>query len=48
MQEEREKPETDDENWESDQKQRGYYYDDAHGYKVYNLEEEDDEEEDED
>lgn len=30
--------------WESDQKERGYYYDDAHGYEVYDGEDEDDDE----
>jgi len=27
--------------WENDQKERGYYYDDAHGYEEYDPEEED-------
>jgi hypothetical protein len=26
--------------WEEDQKERGYYYDDSHGYEVYNPDEE--------
>ena len=42
-----EKIESDEANWENDQKRRSYYYDDAHGYEVYNPDEED-EEEDED
>lgn len=29
-------------SWGEDQKERGYYYDDAHGYEVYVPEEEDD------
>ena len=24
-----------EDSWEEDQKKRGYYYDDAHGYEVY-------------
>lgn len=27
--------------WENDQKERGYYYDDAHGYEDYDPEEAD-------
>jgi hypothetical protein len=27
------------ENWEEDQHERGYYYDDAHGYKIYDPDE---------
>lgn len=23
--------------WSEDQKERGYYYDDAHGYEIYNA-----------
>ncbi len=45
MQEEKEKPETDEANWENDQLKHSYYYDDAHGYEVYNPDEEEDEEE---
>lgn len=26
-------------SWSEDQKERGYYYDDAHGYEVYKPEE---------
>lgn len=33
--------ERDEDLWESDQKERGYYYDDAHGYEVYKGEDED-------
>ena len=29
-------------SWREDQKERGYYYDDAHGYEVYVPEEDDD------
>ncbi|MDQ4122583.1 MAG: hypothetical protein M3209_14185 [Acidobacteriota bacterium] len=47
MQEEKESPEAEEANWEGDQKRRSYYYDDAHGYEVYNPDE-DDEEENED
>ena len=41
------KPESDEEaeekdSWSEDQKGRGYYYDDAHGYEVYVPEDEDD------
>lgn len=32
---------------ERDQKQRGYYYDDAHGYEIYDPDEHDDEEDEE-
>lgn len=28
--------------WEEDQKKRGYYYDDAHGYQTYDAEDDDD------
>ncbi|MEO6655143.1 MAG: hypothetical protein ABIO36_03595 [Pyrinomonadaceae bacterium] len=42
----KEKPEIDNEksdahekaSWSKDQKERGYYYDDAHGYEVYKPE----------
>jgi hypothetical protein len=27
-----------DDTWEADQKDRSYYYDDAHGYEVYDPE----------
>ena len=39
-----EKP--DPSTWEEDQKRREYYYDDAHGYEVYEPDEEDKEEAD--
>lgn len=43
--EKEEKPETGDEkSWERDQKERDYYYDDAHNYEIYEA---DDDEEDE-
>ncbi|HQZ95589.1 MAG TPA: hypothetical protein PLP21_04680 [Pyrinomonadaceae bacterium] len=32
-------------NWAEDQKDRGYYYDDSHGYEVYDPDTEDDERE---
>jgi hypothetical protein len=50
MQEDKDEPEkteSDEANWENDQKRRSYYYDDAHGYEVYDPDEAD-EEEDED
>ena len=31
---------TDTETWSEDQKRREYYYDDAHGYEVYDPKEE--------
>ena len=31
-------------SWGEDQKERGYYYDDVHGYEVYDPEKEEDEE----
>ena len=34
------------ENWAEDQQERGYYYDDACGYEIYDPEDEDDEEND--
>lgn len=35
-------PETDNkDSWDEDQKKRGYYYDDACGYEVYQPDEED-------
>ncbi len=41
---ESQKPETGDEtSWSEDQKKRGYYYDDACGYEVYQPDEEDSE-----
>ncbi len=30
--------------WSEDQRERGYYYDDAHGYEIYQPDEEDEEE----
>lgn len=29
-------------NWSDDQRERSYYYDDAHGYEIYNADEDDD------
>lgn len=34
-----EKPET----WEQDQREKSYYYDDSHGYEIYNPDADDDE-----
>ena len=33
-------------SWSEDQKERGYYYDDAHGYEVYKPDEDEKEEAD--
>lgn len=33
-----EKEPRDKASWSEDQKERGYYYDDAHGYEVYHSE----------
>jgi hypothetical protein len=33
-----------EQNWAEDQRERGYYYDDAHGYEAYDPADEDDEE----
>jgi hypothetical protein len=41
------KDETLKENWADDQKERGYYYDDAHGYEQFDPESDDEPEEDE-
>jgi len=30
--------------WSEDQREKSYYYDDAHGYEIYNPDEDDDEE----
>jgi len=38
------KPETDEKgNWSEDQREKSYYYDDAHGYEIYNPDEDEDE-----
>lgn len=29
-------------NWSDDQREKSYYYDDAHGYEIYNPDAEDD------
>ena len=44
-------PEKDSENgdkdsWSSDQKEKSYYYDDSHGYEIYNPDEDDEEDSD--
>ena len=37
-------PETDKEgNWSEDQQEKSYYYDDAHGYEIFNPDEDDNE-----
>jgi hypothetical protein len=38
------KDENDKDTWDKDQLEKSYYYDDAHGYEIYNPDE--DEEED--
>lgn len=41
-------PETGDEDsWSRAQKEQSYYYDDAHGYEIYNPDEDDEDDEDE-
>ncbi len=29
-------------NWSDDQREKSYYYDDSHGYEIYNPDEDDD------
>lgn len=41
-----EKPVNEENSGANDQKKRGYYYDDSHGYAVYNPDSEEDETED--
>ena len=41
--EKEEKDTGDKASWSEDQKERGYYYDDAHGYETYDPDEEDEE-----
>lgn len=36
------------ENWAEDQKERGYYYDDAHGYEAFDPDKDDAEDEEDD
>jgi hypothetical protein len=31
--------------WEEDQREKSYYYDDAHGYEIYNPDEDEEDEE---
>ena len=38
--------EFDESTWAADQKKRSYYYDDAHGYEIYDPETDDEEDED--
>ncbi|MEO8072745.1 MAG: hypothetical protein ABI686_05815 [Acidobacteriota bacterium] len=33
----------DEENWNKNQREKSYYYDDSHGYEIYNPDEEDEE-----
>lgn len=40
----RETDEKDEGAWSKDQREKGYYYDDNHGYEIYNPDEEDDDE----
>ncbi len=41
----RDESETDEKSsWSRDQREKGYYYDDAHGYEIYNPDEDDAEE----
>lgn len=42
-----EKPESEEDNWSSDQKKKSYYYDDSHGYEIYNPDKDNDDPEDE-
>jgi hypothetical protein len=43
---EKKKPETGDRSsWAEDQKEKDYYYDDSHGYEVFDPEREQDQEE---
>jgi hypothetical protein len=49
----KEKPKTDepepkDSTWAEDQKDRGYYYDDAHGYETFDPEKDDESDEEDD
>ncbi len=44
-----EQPKTTEEgNWSRDQKEKSYYYDDAHGYEIYNPDEDGEDEAEED
>lgn len=36
----------DKDSWSRDQKEKSYYYDDSHGYEIYNPDEDDDEDSD--
>lgn len=41
-----EKPENEEQGtWEQDQSEKSYYYDDSHGYEIYNPDEDDEEDE---
>lgn len=31
-------------NWSEDQQEKSYYYDDSHGYEIYNPDDDDDDE----
>jgi len=37
----------DEDSWSRDQREKGYYYDDSHGYEIYNPEDEDENDDDE-
>lgn len=41
---EKPKPEDKSDSWAEDQKDRGYYYDDAHGYEKFDPEQEESDE----
>ncbi len=34
--------EDEQDNWSDDQREKSYYYDDSHGYEIYNPDEDDD------
>jgi hypothetical protein len=36
---------TDEANWAKDQREKSYYYDDGHGYEIYNPDEDEQNEE---
>ena len=40
---ERANDEKDEGAWSKDQREKGYYYDDDHGYEIYNPDEDDEE-----
>jgi len=36
--------ESQEDSWAQDQREKNYYYDDAHGYEIYNPEQDEDDE----